>query len=142
MGSLLAAVAVMQASAAMASPQPFAPSVRLALRAKATLLASSAGDAHPSLIEAVYTTERRYLRAENPPGGGSSQIASQTPVYLLVIRGHFVCRRCSAPGLQTKSGSITVLSTALLADGLAPSNAITYRTTFPSLRFAGTPVKL
>jgi hypothetical protein len=129
---VITAIAVSTALAAAPAHMPM--STRAALLSKATALASSAGDAHPSSIEVVYTNERRYLLVENPGGGGRSRIAPRTPVYFIALRGHFGCPRCIRPA--------TVLSTAYLAHGLAPANPVAYRTTYPRLRLAGSPIKL
>jgi hypothetical protein len=130
---LVVSIALCETVAAQAH-RGMSGATRSALAAKATELASSLGDPHPSSLEVVYTNERRYLRVENAGGGGRSWITPKTPVYFVVMRGHFVCPRCRRP--------VTVLSTAYVADGLKPANPVAFRTRYPSLKLAGRPIRI
>jgi hypothetical protein len=51
------------------------------------------GDAHPS--SATVFASRRH--EANIAGGAGSGVPGNQPVYLVIIRGHFVCNDCSGP---------------------------------------------
>jgi hypothetical protein len=82
-------------SARQASSLPGLTAGKLAeLKAMVKRAATVNGDTHPSSAT-VYASRRHEA---NIAAGAGSGIPGEQPVYLVVIRGHFVCSRCSSPG--------------------------------------------
>ena len=62
------------------------------------------GDPHPVSITAVLTTHAKALTSATP--GDSIPGADGIPVYLVTIRGHFVCNTCTGPpGSKAPTGT-------------------------------------
>ena len=81
-------------SSSQATSLPGLTGAKLAkLKAIARNAAKANGDAHPS--SAMVFASRRH-EANIAAGAGTGVIGSQR-VYLVVIRGHFVCSGCSGP---------------------------------------------
>ena len=55
--------------------------------------AAADGDAKPSSVM-VYASRRHEA---NIAAGAGTGVVGRAPVYLVVIRGHFVCNACSGP---------------------------------------------
>src|SRR6266700_7877176 len=77
------------------------PLVRIATEARRGL-----GDPHVATVDVHSTTARAFTRASNqavPPGPDQD-------VYVLVVHGHFTCRRCSRPpGIPAQRGTMAAL---------------------------------
>jgi hypothetical protein len=84
-------------SASAGAAAPNAPDIPLAVRTAlleyAMRDAAIHGDAHPDDIEAVRTTHKK---AGSLKGGTGSNPPGDTPVYVVAMRGHFICH-CAAP---------------------------------------------
>jgi hypothetical protein len=77
-------------------------------RLKATVRSTAAadGDAQPSSVM-VYATRRHEA---NIAAGAGTGVFGRTPVYLVIIRGHFVCDSCSGPaGSAAPTGDVVTL---------------------------------
>jgi hypothetical protein len=70
------------------------------LKAIVSTAAKGNGDAHPSSVM-VFATGRHEA---NIAGGAGSGIPGNAPVYLVIVRGQFVCKGCSSPAVPTSSG--------------------------------------
>ena len=77
------------------------------LTAMAKRAARLSGDAHPSSAT-VYASRRHEA---NIAAGAGSGIPGEQPVYLVVIRGNFVCSDCSAPArvLSAPRGNVITM---------------------------------
>jgi hypothetical protein len=110
--------------------------VRAKLLAEALTTAKRNGDEHPTDIEAVRTTHARAQRLLNED---VSPPSPDTPVYLLAMRGRFVCDSCSVPrGAKAPSGTVIVLELPVSGGGFGFS--IGHR--YPELERAGVPMRL
>ncbi len=82
-------------SSRQASSLPGLTAAKLAkLKAMVMSAARANGDAHPSGAT-IYASRRHEA---NIAAGSGSGVPGAQPVYLVVIRGHFVCGGCSSPG--------------------------------------------
>ncbi len=64
------------------------------------------GDPHPVWVTAVVTTHAQALTSATP--GDFIPGADRTPVYLVTIRGEFVCDTCTGPaGSKATSAPIS-----------------------------------
>ena len=115
-------------------------SVRASLRAVAQRAARENGDSHPRDIQVVETTANEAARIDREPPYSSSGPGAL--VYLVALRGHFVCESCSPPkGIRLPHGSVITLTLAVNnTEGFGTAFGI--KTRYPNLRAAGTPVKL
>jgi hypothetical protein len=65
----------------------------LRLKAIVRAAAKADGDAHPSSVM-VFASRRHEA---NIAAGAGTGVPGAQPVYLVVVRGHFVCNACSGP---------------------------------------------
>ena len=133
---LLVCLAPAAAQAAGTIPAP----VRAELLGEAQLQASREGDSHPYDIRALRTTLKL---AERATGGVTTLERGPGPaVYLIAMRGRFVCDECSPPhGIRAPRGSIMTLVLPV-NKGEAVGGEFGFRSHYPSLASAGTPVTL
>jgi hypothetical protein len=90
------------ATAATGRPVPASAVPRLT--AIAERAARVNGDPHPVWATAVLTTHAKALTSATP--GDSIPGADGVPVYLVTIRGHFVCNTCTGPpGSKAPTGT-------------------------------------
>jgi len=94
-------------SSSHATSLPGLTAAKLArLKAIASDAAKANGDAHPSSV--IVFASRRH-EANIAAGAGTGVIGSE-PVYLVVIRGHFVCSGCSGPpGSSPPKGDVMTM---------------------------------
>lgn len=114
---------------------------RTKLLAIAERTAVASGDRHPYDIEAVRATHGPAERLVS--GGDESEPPSKNaPVYVIAMRGHFRCGRCShPPGTRTPSGSVITLELDAPLRKSGPSSfGLSNR--YPNLRKLGIPVSL
>jgi hypothetical protein len=128
---------------ALGAPQSIAPSVRAKLLADAIATGQRNGDSHPYDIEAVSTTQVKALRAgsgETEPTCESSPACADSPVYIVAMRGRFICGMCKIPlGASVPRGTvITLIFNALTMF----SSTFSLNNTYPRLNAAGTPIRL
>jgi hypothetical protein len=68
--------------------------------------AKANGDAHPSSVM-VFTSRRHEA---NIAAGAGTGVFGTEPVYLVVLRGHFICSDCSGPrGHAPPRGNVITL---------------------------------
>ncbi|HZS31417.1 MAG TPA: hypothetical protein VFA37_09185 [Gaiellaceae bacterium] len=108
--AVLASAALLAAGCGSSHQATTLPGLTAAKRARiqavARQTARADGDAHPSSIT-VFASGRH--EANVAAGAGTGVIGSQ-PVYLVVIRGHFVCSGCSGPaGSTPPTGDVITL---------------------------------
>jgi hypothetical protein len=150
-GVLLAiALSTGSVAAGYSSASPHSPGIsataRAALLRAATALATMHGDRHPYDIEAVRTTHRKAERMlcgncelyVVPPGA---------PVYVVAMRGHFNCSRCSGPPhihrrFDKRFAPATVITLQFLDPEDLRNFVFGYNVPYPHLKAAGTPVRL
>ncbi len=138
------ASAIVQAAAAPTStPASIPDGVRATLLADAQREALRNGDNHPHDIQAVSTTVRDAGELECDTHGfcGESDLyPPDTPVYVVAMRGHFSCARCSRPrGRPNPEGSVitlTILAETMFRTGLSIGAP------YPNLKAVGTPILL
>jgi hypothetical protein len=109
-GTALASTALLVGGCGSGSHATSLPGVTAAKLAKLKAIARDAsagdGDAHPS--SAMVFASRRH-EANIAAGAGTGVVGTQ-PVYLVVIRGHFVCAGCSGPrGAAPPKGDVITL---------------------------------
>lgn len=102
--AVLAAAGVAVAMAATTEGRSVPASAVSRLTMIAERAARLNGDPHPVWATAVLTTHAQALTSATP--GDYIPGADGVPVYLVTIRGHFVCGLCSHPsGAKTPTGS-------------------------------------
>ena len=90
--------------ATVATGRPVPTSAVPRLTAIAERAARVNGDAHPVWVTAVLTTHAKALTSATP--GDLIPGADGVPVYLVTIRGHFVCNTCTGPpGSKAPTGT-------------------------------------
>jgi hypothetical protein len=90
--------------AAVAAGLPVPTSALPRLTAIAERAARGNGDAHPVWVTAVLTTHAKALTSATP--GDRIPDAKGVRVYLVTIRGHFVCDTCTGPaGSKAPTGT-------------------------------------
>jgi hypothetical protein len=90
--------------AAAATGRPVPTSAVPRLTAIAERAARVNGDAHPVWVTAVLTTHAKALTLATP--GDFIPGADGVPVYLMTIRGRFVCNTCTGPaGSKAPAGT-------------------------------------
>jgi hypothetical protein len=89
---------------AAATGRPVPTSVVPRLTAIAERAARGNGDPHPVWVTAVLTTHAKALTSATP--GDFIPGADGVPVYLVTIRGRFVCNTCTGPpGSKAPTGT-------------------------------------
>jgi hypothetical protein len=89
------------ATAAAGRPVPASAVPRLTVIAERA--AQLNGDRHPAWATAVLTTHAQALKSATP--GDTVSNRRRVPVYLVTIRGQFVCNACTGPaGAKAPSG--------------------------------------
>lgn len=92
------------AGATVAAGRPVPTSAMPRLTAIAERAARVNGDAHPLWVTAVLTTHAKALTSATP--GDRIPGADGVRVYLVTIRGHFVCNTCTGPpGSKAPTGT-------------------------------------
>jgi hypothetical protein len=116
--------------------------VRAELLKIAEHAAAASGDRHPYDIEAVRTTHG--LAQPLLEGGDRSEPPSKSaPVYVIAMRGHFRCGRCTHPsGVRTPSGTIITLELLAPLRAFGGSAFGLGTMPYPNLRALGIPVRL
>ena len=143
-GALVVAVILLVAltsQAASASYTGISRITRAALLATAWRAAEGHGDPHPYEIEAVRTTHRLAFQVTCHCKTGGV-VPPNTPVYLVVIHGHFSCG-CPVPlGAKVPSPlPILTLEMRMTEPHFADLGYGEYREA-PRLKAAGIPVRL
>jgi hypothetical protein len=131
-------VAGLAQTAGASTPAGIPPRARATLLKDAREVARQEGDPHPHDIEAVRTTAGTAMQLEC--GGGCEGPESKEPVYMIAMRGHFLCNTCSHP----RGGSIspgTVITLSYIAETMTRTG-FGLSDNYPNLRAAGTPVRL
>ena len=93
LASMLTLAGCAAATAAAGRPVPKSAVSRLTEIAKHAARAN--GDQHPKWATAVLTTHEQALRSATP--GDTVSNRRHVAVYLVTIRGRFVCKYCSVP---------------------------------------------
>jgi len=115
-------------------------SARAALLEAATAIATSHGDSHPHDIEAVRTTHREAEHILDS-GGELYVVPPSAPVYIVAMRGHFNCNRCSRPP-RVSFRPAGVITLQFLNPKDLQDVVFGYGSPYPNLKAAGTPVRL
>ena len=135
-------VAGTSASGSTSHQSGIPPRVRARLLQIAKREAATNRDQHPYDVQAVRTTWGKWNRLN---GGGSYELPPGEPVYVIAMRGHFHCGRCSSPppspggrSSRFRGGVITLV--CITATLECPSFG--FNVPYPHLRALGTPVRL
>jgi hypothetical protein len=92
------------------------PTRLVRIEAMVRTTATADGDAHPS--RATVFASRRH--EANIAAGAGTGVPGRQPVYLVVIRGHFVCSGCTAPGRPCSSARRRHHHRAVAQDAAGP----------------------
>jgi hypothetical protein len=141
----LTAFSLLALSANAAATTPNAPdippTVRTALLEYAMNNAALHGDTHPYDIQAVRTTHKK---AGSLKGGTGSNPPADTPVYVVAMRGHFICH-CAPPRSDhhpVPPGSVITFEIIANTPELETAIRWSIGDRYPRLQAVGTPVHL
>jgi hypothetical protein len=119
----------------------------IAASVRASLLALAQGDARlnndssPYDIQVVETTAKEASRIDGE-GDGVIYHGAGPPVYLIAMRGRFICNTCSPPaGARLPRGSVITLELPVRA-GEDLGSGFSLGDRYPNLAVAGAPVPL
>jgi hypothetical protein len=130
--------------ASAAGGKPHSPdipaSARAALLRAATAVATSNGDSHPYDIEALRTSHRKAERILDT-GGELYVVPPTAAVYVVAMRGHFNCNRCSGPpGVRFGAAGVITLQFLDLRD--LQNFVFGFGGPYPHLKAGGATVRL
>lgn len=118
------------------------PSVRAELLKYARYQASASGDSEPYDVEAVRTTHGRALALRGVVEHSVPEEASDTPVYVLAMRGEFHYNGPAPPEAAIPAETVIMLETLATNPISFTGRSEGWSNSYPKLRKLGTPVRL